>query len=232
MKHATNRSARRPHAGVFALLVTCLVLAAPYTAVATSLGAEMRGEATAVLRFLATDVTAEISGTAAMDGTLAIDDQRQHIEACGTLSGQGTGDSYTLAASGWVVFDLSGSAADAVRLRGVLRLSATGVSTQDPSGEATGAFVAVLEIAGDFWRIAGTVSGTASGAIVAPEIQYTMQVEASYELGLDGDTTPLLELPTGANAESLISNAWAPEARAAFRTLFEAPAPAGSSSSP
>ena len=220
MFHAIAQPAARLRTGAVLLLTSCLLLAASYVVAATSLDAELHGDASAVLRFLATDVTAEISGTAAMDGTLAVDDQRMHIAVRGVLAGQGNGDSYTLAADGWVVFDLAG--ADEARLRGALQLAASGINAQDPSGGASGTFVAVLEISDDVWRIAGTVAGTASGAVVAPEIRYTMQVEATYELALHGDATSLPKTPAGADAESLIPDSWPVEARTALRRLFEA----------
>lgn len=211
-----------------ALLLAAIVLLAPCiaSASATWFTADMYGDTTVVLRFLATDVSAEIRGTATavLDVSFAGGDVAANPSVRGTLAGEGAGDSYTLAADGWAVFDLVGpSAAGSARLRGALHLSATGISTENPSGQASGGFVAVLEISDLAWVLSGDVSATATGALVPAEIQYTMQVEAGYRLTIDGDATPLAVVPDRAGAESLIPEGWPDDARSAMSRLFESP---------
>jgi hypothetical protein len=106
-------------------------------------------------------------------------------------------------------------------LRGVLRLSASGISSGSASAVAAGSFVAVLEIGSDVWKLAGTVSATVTAEVVAPEIKYTMQVEAAYRLALNGEAAALPGVPDGAAAETLLVDGWPAEARDAFRGLFD-----------
>jgi len=214
---------------IVSVLIACSVLASVCTVAAAPVpfNAEMHGDTTVILRFLATDVSAEIDGTAVLDATFGVEESPVHLSVQGEVGGEGSGDSYTLAAEGWVVFDLTGTSdpeAGSTRLRGVLQLSASGISTENPSGQATGSFVAVLEVSGGIWKLLGDVTATAAGSVVPPEIQYTMQVEAAYALILHGDAMPLYGVPDNGEAQSLLLDPWpgAGEAQAAFGNLFDA----------
>ena len=209
-----------------AVLIACSVLVSVCTVAATALpfNAEMHGDATVILRFLATDVSAEIHGTAVLDAAFGVEGSPVQLSVQGDVWGEGAGDSYTLAAAGWVVFDLIGtpsSETEPAHLRGVLQLSASGISTENPSGQAMGDFVAVLEVSGEIWKLFGDATATAAGSVVPPEIQYTMQVEAAYNLMLQAEATPLYGIPDSAEAQALISDPWPAEAQAAFGQLFD-----------
>ncbi len=146
--------------------------------------------ASAVLWFSGTDVTAQVSGTINLKGSLAIGDTVKAFNAQGTLNGKARGNSETLIGSGWATFTARGTLAsgepsgeasgEAIVLHGAINLSTDDIDlSSDTAGSAKGSLYVVVTLPDQSLRMRGNVSGTASGGFVKPDDPHTMRLDGT-----------------------------------------------------
>lgn len=174
------------HALLILLIVTfavCVAFAGPSTSpTQANLAGSGNFSASAVLWFSGTNVTAQVSGTMSLNGSLSIGDNKRSLKARGTLTGGASGDSNTMIGGGWATFTARGTldSGEAITLRGAINLSADDVDlSSDTAGSGTGSLYIVLMLPDQTLRMRGEATGTAGGGFVTPDDPHTMQVEGS-----------------------------------------------------
>lgn len=203
-------------------LLFAIVLATVPTAAASDnlFTADATAAGTAVMRFLGSNVTIDVTADLHLSGSWVFGDRKITFTAAGTATGSGRGTMDTLAVDLWLTLEVEGktTSGDAIRIDGVVsvdHLDAQGMGAAEGTGG--GRFYLAVAAADSRWWVQGATSGSVSGTFVVPEIESTMQAEGvslfcltgtvhQQPLGLDGDATSFWPK----EMEERLSTLWAP----------------------
>ncbi|MFC2078996.1 hypothetical protein ACFLSZ_03350 [Candidatus Bipolaricaulota bacterium] len=151
-----------------------------------------------VLWFYGSRVETEFDGTLDFAGVLPIGDDQMPFTASGTSYGGGIGDTGTLAATLWILFEASGTldSDEPITLRGGIYVLGEEADINTLSlGAGPGTFFLIADLPDDTVWISGTLTTTASGAFVPPDDPLTMQIEGTGTFTFEGELLAVSETP-------------------------------------
>ncbi|MFC2107838.1 hypothetical protein ACFLS5_00060 [Candidatus Bipolaricaulota bacterium] len=143
-----------------------------------------------VLWFYGNQVETTFDGTMELSGTLQIRDNQLSFSVAGTGYGAGVGDTGTLAATLWILFQTGGTleSGEFISLRGGIHVLGEEADLNTLSlGAGTGTFFLIADLPEESLWISGTLTTTASGSFVPPDDPLTMQIEGIATFAFEGE---------------------------------------------
>jgi len=143
-----------------------------------------------VLWFLGSQVDTTFDGTLDLAGTLQIGDEQLPFASSGIGYGAGIGDTGTLAATLWLVFQTTGSldSGEPIALRGGIYVLGEEADLNTLSlGAGTGMFFLIADLPEETCWVSGTLTTTASGTFVPADDPLTMQIEGTAVFAFEGE---------------------------------------------
>ena len=143
-----------------------------------------------VLWFLGSQVDTTFDGTLDLAGTLQIGDDVLSFASSGIGFGAGVGDTGTLAATLWILFQTAGSldSGESIALRGGIYALGEEADLNTLSlGAGAGMFFLIADLPGETCWVSGTLTTTASGVFVPAADPLTMQIEGTGVFAFEGE---------------------------------------------
>lgn len=143
-----------------------------------------------VLWFYGNQVETTFDGTMELAGTLQIGDNQPSFSVAGTGQGAGIGDTGTLSATLWILFQTSGTldSGEFISLRGGIHVLGEEANLNTLSlGAGAGTFFLIADLPEESLWISGTLTTTASGSFVPPDDPVTMQIEGIATFTFEGE---------------------------------------------
>ena len=174
-----------------------------------------------VIWFYGNQVETAFDGAMELSGFLQTGDTQFSFSVAGTGYGAGIGDTSTLAATLWILFQTSGEldSGQPISLRGGIHVLGEEADFNTLSlGAGTGTFFLIADLPEESLWISGALTTTASGSFVPPDDPVTMQIEGIASFTFEGE---LLEV-SDAVVEQLPWDpaSWPPEIHKALVALL------------